>query len=135
LVLHGRETWFLILRQEHRLRVFENRELRKISGPQRKKGRGDWRKLHNERLNDFYYPVNIIQVIKPRMKKYMGCVANRGEKNTGFWHGKLNERDKIKHFRIDVVVGVVVVVVVIIIIIIIIKICKETGVQLDKKHW
>jgi hypothetical protein len=41
--------------------VFENRELRKICGPQKEKGRGGWRKLHNEELNDFYSPVNIIQ--------------------------------------------------------------------------
>jgi hypothetical protein len=47
-VLFGRETWFLTLREEHRLRVFENRVLRRIFGPNRDELTGDWRKLHDE---------------------------------------------------------------------------------------
>jgi hypothetical protein len=51
-VLYGRETWSLTLRQEHRLRVFENRMLRRIFGPKRDGVMGGWRKLHNEELHD-----------------------------------------------------------------------------------
>ena len=54
-VLYGCETWSLILREERRLKVFENRVLRRIFGPERDKGTGDWRKLHNEELNDLHY--------------------------------------------------------------------------------
>jgi hypothetical protein len=49
-VLHGCETWSLILREEHRLRAFENRVLKKIFGPKRDEVTGEWRKLHNEEL-------------------------------------------------------------------------------------
>ena len=62
LVLYGRETWSLTLREGRRLRVFENRMLRRIFGPKRDEVTGDWRKLHNEELNDLY----IFQVIKSR---------------------------------------------------------------------
>jgi hypothetical protein len=69
--------------------VFENREMRNICVSQREKGTGYWgKKMHNEKLKDFYSPLNIIQVIKPRTKGCMGCVANMGEENTGFWCGK-----------------------------------------------
>ena len=53
-VLYGCETWSLTLREEHRLRVFENRVLRRIFGPKRDGVTGEWRKLHNEELNDLY---------------------------------------------------------------------------------
>jgi hypothetical protein len=53
-VLYGCETWSLALREEHRLRVFENRVLRRIFGPKRDGVTGEWRKLHNEELHDFY---------------------------------------------------------------------------------
>jgi hypothetical protein len=59
-VLHWRETWFLILRDEHRLRVFENRFLRRIFGPKGDEVTGEWRKLHNEELHNFYSSQNII---------------------------------------------------------------------------
>jgi hypothetical protein len=52
------------LREEHRLRVFYNRVLRKIFGPKWNKVRGEWRRLHNKELNDLYYSPNFIQVIK-----------------------------------------------------------------------
>jgi hypothetical protein len=52
LVLHGCETWSLTLREEHRLVVFENRVLRRISGPKRDEVTGEWRKPHNEELHD-----------------------------------------------------------------------------------
>jgi hypothetical protein len=54
LVLYGRETWSLTLSEEHRLRVFENRVLRKIYGPKRDEVIGGWRKLHNEELHNLY---------------------------------------------------------------------------------
>jgi hypothetical protein len=65
-VLCGCETWFLTLREEHRLRVFENRVLRRILGPKRDEVTGEWRKLHYEELNDLYCSPNIVQVIKSR---------------------------------------------------------------------
>ena len=52
LVLYGCETWSLTLREEHRLKVFDNRVLRKVFGPKRDEVTGEWRKLHNEELND-----------------------------------------------------------------------------------
>jgi hypothetical protein len=53
--LYGCETWFLTLREEHRLRVFENRVLRRVFGQKRDEVTGEWRKLHNEELRDLYY--------------------------------------------------------------------------------
>jgi len=53
-VLYGCETWLLTLRDERRLRMFENRVLRRVFGPKRDEVTGEWRKLHNEELNDLY---------------------------------------------------------------------------------
>jgi hypothetical protein len=53
-VLYGFESWSLILRQERGLKVYENRVLRRIFGPRRDEAKGEWRKLHNEELNDQY---------------------------------------------------------------------------------
>jgi hypothetical protein len=53
-VVHGCETWSLTIREEHRLRVLENRVLRRIFGPKRDEVTGEWRKLHNEELRDLY---------------------------------------------------------------------------------
>jgi hypothetical protein len=60
LVLYGCDTWSLTLREEHRLRMFENRVLRKIFGPKRNEVTGEWRKLHNEELLDLYSSPSII---------------------------------------------------------------------------
>jgi len=79
-VLYGCETWSLTLREERRLRVFENRALRRIFGPKRDKIRKEWRKLHNEELNDLYCSPNIFRVIKPRRKKWAWYVALMGER-------------------------------------------------------
>jgi hypothetical protein len=65
-VLYGCETWSLTLREEHRLRVFENRVLRRIFGPRKDEVTGDWRKLHNEELHNLYSSPNIIRIIKSR---------------------------------------------------------------------
>jgi len=65
-VLYGCETWSLTLREKRRLRVFENRVLRRIFGPKRDKVTGGWRKLHNEELNDLYSTPNIVRAIKSR---------------------------------------------------------------------
>jgi hypothetical protein len=59
MVLYGCETWYLTLREEHRLRVFENRVLRRTFGPKRDDVTGDWRKLHNEKLHNLYSSPNI----------------------------------------------------------------------------
>jgi len=63
-VLYGCETWLLTLREEFRLRVFENRVFRRIFGPMRDEVTGEWRKLHSEKLNDLYSSPSIVQVIK-----------------------------------------------------------------------
>jgi hypothetical protein len=63
LVLYGCKAWSLTLREEHRLRMFENRLLRRIFGPKRDEVTGEWRKLHNEELCDLYSSPSIIRII------------------------------------------------------------------------
>jgi hypothetical protein len=65
-VLYGCETWSLTLREERKLWVFEIKVLRRIFGPRRDEVTGDWRRLHNEELNDLYCSHNIVRVIKSR---------------------------------------------------------------------
>jgi hypothetical protein len=74
-VLYGCETWSLALREEHRLRVFENRVLRRIFGPRRDEVTGEWRKLHNEELCDLYSLPSIIGIIKSGRMRWVGHVA------------------------------------------------------------
>jgi hypothetical protein len=71
-VLYGCETWSLTLREERRLRVFENRVLRKILGPKRDEVIWEWRRLHNEELNEQYSSANIVRVIKSRRIRWAG---------------------------------------------------------------
>jgi hypothetical protein len=77
--LCGCETWSLTLREEHRLRRFENRVLRRISGPKRDEVTGGWRKLHNEELHTLYSSPSIIKVIKARRMILAGHVECMGE--------------------------------------------------------
>jgi hypothetical protein len=62
-VLYGHETLLLTLREEHRLRVFENRALRRIFGPKRDEVTGDWRILHNEELHNLYSTPSVIRMM------------------------------------------------------------------------
>jgi len=80
-VLYGCETWSLTLREERRLRVFENRVLRKVFEPKRDEVTGELRKLHNEELNDLYSLPNtcIVRVVKSRQMRWAGHVARMGE--------------------------------------------------------
>jgi hypothetical protein len=78
-VLYGCKTWSLTLREEHSLRVFENRVLRRIFGPNRDEVTGGWRKLHNEELHGLYSSPSIIRVIKARRMRLAGHVARMGE--------------------------------------------------------
>jgi len=78
-VLYGREAWSLTLREERKLRVFENMVLRRIFGPRRDELTGEWRRLHNEKLSDLYSSPNIVRVIKSRRMRWVGHVARMGE--------------------------------------------------------
>jgi len=85
-VLYGCETWSLTLREERRLRVFENRVLRRVFGPKRDEVTREWRKLHNEGLSYLYSLPNILRVVKSRRMDGRGMwrVWGRGEGCTGF---------------------------------------------------
>ena len=81
------ETWTLTLREERRLRVFENRVLRRVFGSTRDKVTGEWRKLHNEELSDCYSLPNIVRVVNSRRMRWAGHVAcgggERGAEGSG----------------------------------------------------
>jgi hypothetical protein len=74
-VLYGCETWSFTLREELRLRVSENSVLRRIFGPKRDDVTGEWRKRHNEELNDLYSSPSIFQVIKSKRMRWVEHVA------------------------------------------------------------
>jgi hypothetical protein len=80
LLLYGCETWSLTVREEHKLRVLENRVLRRIFGPKRDGVTGGWRKLHNEELDNLYSSPSIIRFIKSRRMRWAGHVARMGDK-------------------------------------------------------
>ena len=77
--------------------------LRRILGPKRDNVTGEWRKLHNEELNDLYYLPNIILVIKSRKMRWTGHVALVGDRRgyTGFWCGNMRERDHLEDPGVD----------------------------------
>ena len=104
-VLYGCETWSLTLRVERRLGVFENRVLKRIFGPKRVEVTGEWRKVHNEELNDLYSSPIIVRVIKSRRIRWAGNVApmeeRRGEAYTGFWGRNLKEGDYLGDPGVD----------------------------------
>jgi hypothetical protein len=77
-VLCGCETWSLTLREEHRLKVFENRVLRRISGSKREEDRL-WRKPHNDELHSLYLSLNIVRMVKSRKMRWVGHVAHMRE--------------------------------------------------------
>jgi len=74
-VLYGCEAWSLTSREERKLRVYENMVLRRIFGSRRDEVTGEWRRLHNEELNDLYSSPSIVQVIKSRRMRWAGHVA------------------------------------------------------------
>jgi hypothetical protein len=90
-VLYGCETWSLTLREEHRLRVFENRVLRRICVSKRDERTQEWWKLHNEELHILYSSPSIIRQIKSRRMRWVGHVARMGEEKNMYrvFMGKL----------------------------------------------
>jgi hypothetical protein len=99
-VLYGCETWSLTVREEHRLRVFKNRVLRRIFGPKRYEVTGEWRKLHNEELRDLYSSPSIIRIIKTRR---MGgpCSTNGRRERVQIIGGKARRKDQDVGRRVD----------------------------------
>jgi hypothetical protein len=77
--VYGCETWSLTLREQHRLRVFENRVLRRMFGPKRDEVTGEWRKLYNGDLHNLYSSPDIIRQVKSRRMRWAGHVARMGE--------------------------------------------------------
>jgi hypothetical protein len=94
-VLYGYETWSLTLREEHRLRVFENRVLRRIFGLKRDEGMGQWRKLQNGELRNLYPSPDIIRQRKSRRMRWVGSCGmhRRGEKHVQGFGGKARGKE------------------------------------------
>jgi predicted transglutaminase-like protease len=87
-----------MFREEHRLRMFENRVLRRIFGPKREGVTGEWRKLHSEKLHNLYLSPNIIRKIKSRRMRWVGHVADMAEERKVYklWWESLKERDHLE---------------------------------------
>jgi len=100
--LYGCETYSPALREERRLRVFENRVLSRIFGTKGEKVTGGWRKIHNKELNDLYSS-NIFRVIKLRRMRWAGHVAQMGREEVyaGFWWGIMKEIDHLEDPGVD----------------------------------
>jgi hypothetical protein len=94
LVVYGCETWSLTLREEHRLRVFDNRVLRRMFGPKRVEVTREWRKLHNEELRDLYSSPSIIRIMKSRKMRWAGHLARmeRSGRRIDYWWESQRER-------------------------------------------
>jgi hypothetical protein len=82
--LYEYETWSLTLREEHRLRVFENRVLRRIFGPKRYEVTGGWTKFYNEELHNLYFSPSIIRMTKSRRKRWAAHVARIWDKRNAY---------------------------------------------------
>jgi PAS domain-containing protein len=82
--LYGCEIWSLKLREVYRLRVYENRVLRKIFGPKREEVIGEWRRLHNDELYELYSSPNIIRVITSRRMRWIGYMARTGDRRGAY---------------------------------------------------
>jgi hypothetical protein len=80
-ILYGCESWSLALSEEHRLRVFENRKMRRILGQKRNEVTGSWRKLHKEELRHLYSSLSIMRVLKSRRMRWSGNVAGMEKRN------------------------------------------------------
>jgi hypothetical protein len=119
-VLYGCETWSPTLREEHELRVFENRLLKRTFVPKRVGVMGGWRKLHNEELHNMYSSPSIIRIMKSRRMRWAGHVARMGEKRNVYrllvgkpevkrplGRPKLKSIDNIKKDLLDIILGVV----------------------------
>jgi len=102
-ILYGWETWSLTLREDRRLRVFENMVLRNIFGSKGDEVTGEWRKPHNEELNDLNTSPNIIRVIKSRRMRWAGHVAPMGKRREAyrFRRWKLRKRDNLEDPGVD----------------------------------
>jgi hypothetical protein len=87
----------LTLKEERRLKVFENRLLRMVFGPKRDEVAGEWRLLHNEELNDLYYLPNIVRVIKSRRMRWAGHVARMGDRR-GIYGGLVVKSESKRPF-------------------------------------
>ena len=98
------KLWSLTLREERRLRVSENRVLRGIFGQRSDEVTGEWRKIHNEELNDLYSSPNNFRVIKSRRMIWAGHVASMGERRSvyrEFWWGKQRDEGHLEDAGVD----------------------------------
>ena len=84
------------MREERRLRVFNNRVLRRIFRSKRDEVTGEWRKIHSDKFTESYSSPSIDQVIKLRRIRWAGHVACMGAAYTGFWWGNQSERDHME---------------------------------------
>jgi hypothetical protein len=93
----------LTLREDHRLRVFENRALRRIFGPKRDEVMGECRKLHNRELHNLYSSPDIIRKIKSKRRRWAGHVARMGEERNVYrvLVGKPEGKDHLKDQSVD----------------------------------
>ena len=101
--MYGCETWSLTLREKCRLRVYEDRVLRRKFGPKRDDVTVEWRRLHNKELHALYSSPNIIRVIKPRRLRWEGHVAHMSEKRGAYRAlvGKPEGRNHLKDPGVD----------------------------------
>jgi len=91
------------LREERKLRLYDNMVMRRIFGPRREQVKGEWRRLHNEELNDLYSSPNIVRVIKSRKMRWAGHVAHMSEERVcvGSWWGNRKDGDHWGNLGVD----------------------------------